>query len=84
MLPVTIYSTPGCAYCRRAKQLLSEMKIEYTEVDLASNPDLRDELIDKYNWHTVPMILIGDEFIGGYDELYTLAQSGNLTNRLTN
>jgi GrxC family glutaredoxin len=69
---VTIYSTPVCPYCRRAKSLFDELKVVYKEVDLAGDEKLRNEMVEKYQWQTVPMIFVGEEFIGGYDDVVEL------------
>ncbi|PIR74267.1 MAG: glutaredoxin [Candidatus Magasanikbacteria bacterium CG10_big_fil_rev_8_21_14_0_10_47_10] len=82
MKHVTLYSTPTCPYCARAKQLLTSLNVPYEEIDLASNDTLREELSLKYNWQTVPMIVIGDEFIGGFDDLAALHADGNLMKKL--
>jgi glutaredoxin 3 len=72
MKQITIYSTPVCPYCKRAKAFFDGQGVQYKEVDLASNPTLRDEMVEKYQWQTVPMIFVGDEFIGGYDDMMNL------------
>lgn len=78
MAKVTVYTTPICPYCVRSKQLLSSKGIEYDEVDLSRDPALRQELMTKTRHRTVPMIFIGDEFIGGFDQLYALDRAGGL------
>jgi len=66
----------------RAKQLLSSLGIAYTDIDVAADAVIREEVTKKYNWQTVPMIVIGDEFIGGYDDLATLHAEGKLMEKL--
>ena len=78
MAKVTVYTTPICPYCVRSKQLLSSKGIEYDEVDLSRDFALRQELMAKTRHRTVPMIFIGDEFIGGFDQLYALDRAGEL------
>ena len=84
MKNVTIYSTPTCGYCRRAKALLTELSIPFTDVDVSADEKLRDSLIEKYHWQTVPLIVIGDTFIGGYDDLAALHSTGKLLPMLGN
>jgi glutaredoxin len=83
MKKITLYSTTYCPYCFRAKELLKNLALEYTEIDVTNDSELRDRLTEKYTWYTVPMILIGDEFIGGYDELSKLHQENKLLTKLT-
>jgi glutaredoxin 3 len=79
MKPVTIYTTPICPYCARAKSLLRKKGVAYDEVDVMMDNKARDEMLDKSGGaRTVPQIFIGDTHVGGYDELYALDQAGKL------
>ena len=60
----------------RAKRLLEAKGIDYQEVRLDEDQEKRRELVEKFNWRTVPMILVKDQFIGGYTELAKLENSG--------
>ena len=82
MKTVTIYTTDYCAYCSRAKNLLKSKNIPYLEVNLTENSTKREELEAKTGWMTVPMIFIGDDFIGGADNLQAMAGSGELDQKL--
>lgn len=78
MKQVTIYTKSYCPYCQRAKALLNSLSIPYTEIDVENNDTLRQEIIAKYNWQTVPLIVIGEECIGGCDDLHKLHADGML------
>ena len=78
MNKVQIYTSNYCPYCIRAKQLLDSKGVEYNEVNLDKNPEKRLETMQMFNWRTVPIILIGDELIGGYDQLVSLERSKKL------
>lgn len=78
---VTVYTTPYCPYCHRAKLLLRSKGVDFEEID-ASDDDLRAELVARTQWRTVPQIFIGEEFIGGYDELEALDDDGRLDDML--
>lgn len=75
---IIIYSTPQCPYCMRAKQLLGSLGVAFEEVDLSADEELRDEIQKKYQWMTVPMIVVGDEFLGGFDDISKLHAEGKL------
>lgn len=78
-VPVTIYTTPYCPYCIRAKQLLSQKQALFTEVDLSREPaQVRTDLMSKTRHRTVPQIFIGEQFIGGCDDLFGLERQGKL------
>ena len=75
---LTLYSTEPCGYCRNAKALLAARGIEYTEINLAKDPDGRAELARKTGLMTFPQILLDGEPIGGFQELVRLDRSGGL------
>ncbi len=84
MLPVTLYTTPICPYCVSAKRLLAHRGIAYTEIDLSRDLALRDRLSrENGGYSTVPMIFLGDHFIGGYTELAAMDRAGKLLPSLT-
>lgn len=80
MTKIKVYTTSYCPYCKRAKNLLESKSLEYEEINLTTDPDLRLELEKKHNWRTVPMILINDELIGGFDDLAKLERENELDN----
>ena len=68
MKNVTIYSTPTCHFCRIAKDFFKANNVAYTEYDVASNPEKRKEMIDKSGQMGVPVIIIDNELIVGFDK----------------
>jgi|TARA_B100001741_G_scaffold193047_1_gene159106 glutaredoxin 3 len=77
-LSVVIYSTKNCPFCVAAKALLESLRIQFDEIDLTNDIEKRLEISSKYNWRTVPMIIINDNFVGGFDELNNLYSEGKL------
>ena len=77
-----MYTTRWCGYCVRAKTLLDSKGLSYEEVNLDDDPQFRHSLLELTGGWTVPQILIDDEPIGGYAELYALERSGELNRRL--
>lgn len=65
---VTIYSTPVCHFCHAAKEFFAENDVAFTEHDVASDPDKRQEMIDMTGQMGVPVIKIADDVIIGFDE----------------
>lgn len=78
MKEVKVYSTNYCPYCSRAKQLLKSKNIPFQEIDLTDDDGLREKISKQVNWQTVPMIFIGGDFVGGFDNLSGLERSGKL------
>jgi len=75
---VTIYTTSVCPYCAAAKTLLSNRQVNFTEIDVSTRPDLREEMIRRSGRRTVPQIFIGETHVGGYDDLAALDGAGRL------
>ena len=79
MKPVTVYSTPICHYCVRAKNLLTKKGVPYEDVDIFSDDAKRQEMLAKSGGaRTVPQIFVGDTHVGGFDELNALEKAGKL------
>ena len=78
MNSVVIYTTPWCPYCLRAKRLLSSKGVSFNEIDVASDRALRVEMEKKSGRRTVPQIWIGEQHVGGCDELYELERRHEL------
>lgn len=72
MPEIIIYTASLCPYCTMAKKLLERKGAAYTEINVDSQPGLRQEMMDKTRRRTVPQIYIGDRHIGGFDDLYAL------------
>ncbi len=79
MADITIYTTAVCPYCQRAEQLLRSKgvsDINFIRVDL--EPQLREEMMTRTGRRTVPQIYIGEQHIGGFDDLAALDRAGGL------
>ena len=68
MKNVTIYSTPSCHFCHMAKDYFLENNIAFTEYNVASDLEKRKEMIKKSEQMGVPVIIIGDELIVGFNQ----------------
>lgn len=68
MANVTIYSTPGCVYCKMAKEFFKENNIAYDDHDVLSDLAARKEMFDKSHQMGVPVIAIDGKIIVGFDK----------------
>ena len=75
---VVMYSSSWCPYCLRARQLLKSKGIEYDEILVDGNWELREEMIQKSGRRTVPQIFIGEHHVGGFDDMNALNRAGRL------
>lgn len=70
MAQVTIYTKAYCPYCVRAKALLGQKGVQFDEIKIDEQPELRPAMIERANGRTtVPQIFIGDTHVGGCDDL---------------
>ncbi len=79
MARVRMYSTASCPFCMMAERLLKAKgiaDIEKIRVDL--DPAQRIEMIRKTGRRTVPQIYIGEQHVGGYQELAALEHEHKL------
>lgn len=83
-VPVTVYTTSVCPYCIQAKTLLKNKGVAYQEINMQtlSGEDRQTLMTKTNNYRTVPQIFIGDEFIGGFDQLASLEREGKLDAKL--
>ena len=69
MREIVVYSKPNCPYCVKAKRLLDQMELPFTERVVGVDAT-REQLLEAApNARTVPQIIIDDKLIGGYDQL---------------
>lgn len=79
MPTVKIYTTGTCPYCIQAKQLLKSRgvaELDEIRVDLVQGE--RQKMMDITGRRTVPQIFIGEQHIGGCDDLMALDGKGGL------
>jgi len=78
-----MYTTGLCPFCYRAKALLDAKGVAYEEINVTFSPKLRAEMTAKAGGQTsVPQIWIGEQHIGGSDELQALESAGELDRML--
>jgi glutaredoxin 3 len=77
--PVLVYSSRICPYCLLAKRLLSNKGVKYEEVLVDVDCSRRGEMLQRSGGRrTVPQIFVGDQHVGGYDDLAALERAGKL------
>jgi len=79
MAKVTIYTRPMCGYCSRAISLLKQKGIEFDQIDAGFDAEKRAEMVQRAQGaRTFPQIFVGDEHIGGCDDMMALERAGKL------
>ena len=75
---ITLYTTNPCGFCRQAKALLQARGVDYSEINLAKDPEGRAALVALTGQMTFPQIVVGERAIGGFRELLEADRAGSL------
>lgn len=68
MKEVKMYSTPTCHYCHIAEAFFAENNIAFTKYDVSTDVEKRAEMMDKTGQMGVPVIMIGEKIVIGFNE----------------
>lgn len=76
---IEIYTWSRCPFCIRAKALLKQKGVNFTEYCIDGDEDARDVMAQRSNGRrSVPQIFIDDQHIGGCDDIHALDAQGKL------
>jgi glutaredoxin 3 len=76
---IEIYTWSSCPFCIRAKALLKQKGVEFTEYGIDGDEAARAKMAQRANGRrSVPQIFVNDQHIGGCDDLYALNAQGKL------
>ncbi|MGF1567576.1 MAG: glutaredoxin 3 [Nodosilinea sp.] len=76
---VEIYTWSRCPFCIRAKALLDEKEIAYTEYGIDGDEVAREQMAQRANGsRSLPQIFINDHHVGGCDDLFALDDEGGI------
>lgn len=79
MAKVTIYTRPFCGFCARALSLLQAKGADFEEIEAGMDPALRREMMERSGGGaTFPQIFVGEQHIGGCDDMLALDRAGKL------
>lgn len=78
-MQVQIYTTSWCPYCKNTKRFLAEKGVKFSEIDIEKEGMSREDLNKITGGNSVPQIIIDEKPIGGYDNMMSLVQSGDLS-----
>ena len=65
---VIMFTTPTCSFCTLAKRYFNEKNIRFKEVDVSRNPSAAMDLQKRTGQTGVPVILINNRPIVGFDK----------------
>ena len=67
-MAITLYSTPTCGYCVKAKDYFRQNRIPFTEYNVASDQRRADEMMRKSGQMGVPVIDVHGKIIVGFNQ----------------
>ena len=71
-------SMPQCGFSSRVAGVLNFMGLEYTDVNVLADEDIRQGIKDFSDWPTIPQLYVKGEFVGGCDIITEMTLSGEL------
>jgi monothiol glutaredoxin len=69
---------PQCGFSSRVAGVLNYMGVEYQDVNVLADPDIRQGIKDYSDWPTIPQLYVKGEFVGGCDIITEMTLSGEL------
>ncbi|WP_249009474.1 glutaredoxin domain-containing protein [Conexibacter sp. DBS9H8] len=83
MAEVTVYSTTMCPFCEGAKALLKKRGVSFNEIMMSRSTEDRDKLVALTGGWSFPQVVVGDNVVGGFEELRAVDRAGKLSELLT-
>ncbi len=71
-------SMPQCGFSSRVAGVLNFMGVDYADVNVLADENIRQGIKDYSDWPTVPQLYIKGEFVGGCDIITEMTLSGEL------
>ncbi|MEL7259307.1 MAG: Grx4 family monothiol glutaredoxin [Pseudomonadota bacterium] len=71
-------SMPQCGFSSRVAGVLNYMGVDYLDVNVLADENIRQGVKDYADWPTVPQLYVKGEFVGGCDIITEMTLSGEL------
>ncbi|ADO43213.1 Grx4 family monothiol glutaredoxin [Ketogulonicigenium vulgare] len=75
---------PQCGFSSRIASVLNFMAVDFADVDVLADADIRQGIKDFSDWPTIPQLYVKGEFVGGCDIVTEMVLSGELDTLFTN
>ena len=69
---------PQCGFSSRVAGILNYMGVEFADVNVLADPEIRQGIKDFSEWPTIPQLYVKGEFVGGCDIITEMTLSGEL------
>jgi monothiol glutaredoxin len=74
---------PQCGFSARVVQALKNVGEPFTDVNVLTDPEVREGIKEFSSWPTIPQLYVGGKFVGGCDIVTELDQNGELALLIT-
>ena len=75
---------PMCGFSGKVVHILNLLGVDFIDVDVLENPDMREGIKQFTNWPTIPQLYVKGQFIGGCDIVSQLYSEGELQKLFAN
>ena len=65
---VRVFSSPTCGPCKAAKEFLSSQGVAFEDINVMADADARDELVKLTGQMSIPVIVVGDQVVRGFNK----------------
>ena len=69
---------PGCGFSAHVVQILNNLKVKYTDVDVLNDQNFKESMKTFSNWPTFPQLYVKGDFVGGCDIVKEMFETGVL------
>src|SRR3989338_4531875 len=75
---------PMCGFSARASSILQDLGVEFKDVNVLDDEEIRNGIKEYGNWPTIPQLYINKKLIGGSDIMMEMYQAGELQTLINN
>ncbi len=75
---------PQCGFSNQVVQILNHLGVDYRDVNVLADPEIRQGVKEFANWPTIPQLYVKGDFVGGCDIVREMFQTGELKTLLAN
>lgn len=69
---------PQCGFSANVVQILTYLGVEFKDINVLENDELRQGIKDFSAWPTIPQLYVKGEFVGGCDIIREMFETGEL------
>jgi monothiol glutaredoxin len=69
---------PQCGFSATVVHILDRLGVDFADVNVLTDPEIRQGIKDYANWPTIPQLYVKGEFVGGCDIVREMYESGEL------